>query len=255
EDYAHTALGFVAVYDLTGDTLWLERAETLAEGMVKKFLDAEAGDYYMTASANTFNRAKARTDAGMPSGNAAALELFAKLTHRSRLPDHRLRGEALLSALSGIALRSPEAGSYALMAGDRLLHGGAGARQFMAKGTVDAKATRAPDGNLVIRLRIAKGWHVNADKPLEDFFIPTSLTVEGSEGATVTYPAAVRRKLGFHDKELALYEGTVSLKASLPPKVSSPIRAKLRLQACSDEICLEPETADLTVPVHTKPAG
>ncbi len=248
EDYAFTALGFVALYDLTGDALWLERAEALAEDMVKRFRDEKAGDFYMTASINTFGKAKARTDSGIPSGNAAALELFALLAQRSRKPDHRLRGEALLAALSGIAIRSPQSNAYSLMAADMLLHGGAGPRQFLAKGTVDAKGKFDPANRLLtVSLRIAPGWHVNSDKPLEDFFIPTRLTVVGAENAAVTYPAAVRRKLGFHDKELALYEGTVLLKARLPEKAGPPVRARLNLQACSDEICLEPQPSNKRV--------
>jgi uncharacterized protein YyaL (SSP411 family) len=255
EDYAFAALGHVALYDLTGETSWLERAEKLTRDMITKFLDKEAGDYFMTASSSTFNKPKARTDAGMPSGNAAALELFAKLARRSRLPDHRLRGEALLAALSGIAARTPMSNSFTLMGADILLNGGSGPRQFLAKGVVDARTRIGGDGKLSVELRIAKGWHINSEKPLEEFFIPTSLSVEGAKNADVEYPDALRRKLGFHDKELALYEGTVVLKAALPAAKTGPVRATLKLQACSDEICLEPETAVLTLPASTTTGG
>jgi uncharacterized protein YyaL (SSP411 family) len=248
EDYAFTALAFVALYDVTHDKVWLERAEALAGDMVKLFRDGAAGDFYMTASASTFGKAKARTDGGTPSGNAAALELFAKLARRSRVPEHRVNGEALLAAVSGVAVGSPMSSGYSLLAADLLLRGGAGKRQFMAKGVVDAKSRfDTASGALTVTLRIAPGWHVNSDKPLEEFFIPTELKVEGAESAKVTYPAALRRKLGFHDKELALYEGTVELKAILPKGSKAPVTANLSLQACSDEICLEPESAVLTV--------
>ncbi|MEM8743256.1 MAG: protein-disulfide reductase DsbD domain-containing protein, partial [Pseudomonadota bacterium] len=63
------------------------------------------------------------------------------------------------------------------------------------------------------------------------------------------------QKLGFHDKELALYEGTVELKADLAAAPEKAVTLNLRVQACSDKICLEPETAQLRVPVHEKPAG
>ncbi len=250
EDYAFMGLAFVALYDLTGEQSWLDRAETLSAEMVKRFRDEQAGDFYMTASHTTFGRAKARTDAGTPSGNAAALELFAKLAQRTRTPAHRLHGESLLAALSGLAVRSPASNAYALMAGDTLLRGGSGPRRFLAKGVVDARAALDAQGRtLTVTLRLAPGWHVNANKPLEDFFIPTELSVDGAAPASVSYPPAVRRSLGFHDKALALYEGTVALTASLGEKATAPVRATLRLQACSDEICLEPETADLRVPV------
>jgi uncharacterized protein YyaL (SSP411 family) len=256
EDYAFSALGFISLYDLTGEQKWLDRAETIMSEMVKGFRDETAGDYYMTASLNTFGKAKARTDSGTPSGNAAALEVFAKLTHRSANPDHRINGEALLSALSGLAAKSPQSNAYSLLAADMQLRGGAGARQFMSKGVVDASAKLdLSSGEVTVKVKVADGWHINSNTPLEDFFIATQLTVEGVDGAKITYPVHKKMKLGFHDKELALFEGAVELKAKLANVPDGAVTAKLRVQACSDKICLEPETADLRIPVFAKPAG
>jgi hypothetical protein len=253
EDYAFGALGFIAIYDLTGDKKWLERAETLIARMVKDFRDEKAGDYYMTASLNTFGKAKARTDSGIPSGNAAALEAFARLTQRSENPDHRINGEALLAALSGLAAQSPQSNAYSLLAADMLLRGGAGPRQFMSKGVVDARAALdISTGEVSVSIKLANGWHINSNTPLEDFFIPTQLSVEGFSDAKITYPKHVIRKLGFQENELALYEGKVELTAKLSKTPSSAVTATLRIQACSDQICLEPETANLTIPVHVK---
>ncbi len=256
EDYAFAALGFIALHDLTSNKAWLERAEELIAEMVKNFRDEKAGDYYMTASLNTFGKAKARTDSGTPSGNAAALEAFARLTHRSANPEHRINGEALLAALSGLAAKSPQSNAYSLLAADMQLRGGAGERQFMSKGVVDARASiDASSGEVTVSVKVADGWHINSNTPLEDFFIATQLSVPGFDNAKITYPAHKKMKLGFHDKELALFEGAVELKAKLPKAPDDAVTAKLRIQACSDKICLEPETADLRIPVHVKPAG
>ncbi|MFQ5626996.1 MAG: thioredoxin domain-containing protein, partial [Methyloligellaceae bacterium] len=198
EDYAFTALGFIALHDLTGAKRWLQRAETLMSEMVKQFRDESSGDYFMTASLNTFGKAKARSDAGTPSGNAAALEAFAKLTRRSANPDHRINGEALLTALSGLALRSPPSNAYTLMAADMLLRGGAGPRQYISNGVIDAHAALGPaPGALSVTIRIADGWHINSNTPLEDFFIPTELSIEVMKGAKITYPAHKKLKHGF----------------------------------------------------------
>lgn len=204
----------------------------------------------MTASLTTFGKIKARSDAGTPSGNAAALAAFAKLTRRSANPDHLINGEALLAALSGLAVRSAQSNAYTLMAADLLLRGGAGPRQYLSRGVIDARASLdAASGELSVSIKIAKGWHINSSTPLEDFFIPTELSVEGADDAKITYPAHKKRKLGFQDNELALYDGTVKLKAKFSKRPKGSITARLRIQACSDEICLEPETALLRVPV------
>ena len=256
EDYAFGALGFIALYDLTGDKTWLERAESFIAKMVKDFRDEKAGDYYMTASLNTFGKAKARTDSGIPSGNAAALEAFARLNQRSENPEHKINGEALLAALSGLAVKSPQSNAYSLLAADMLLRGSAGPRQFMSKGVVDARAVLdASSGEVSVTIKLKDGWHINSSTPLEDFFIPTKLSIEGFSDAKITYPDHIIQKLGFQENELALYEGAVELKAKLGKKPDSAVTAILHIQACSDRICLEPETASLTIPIHVKPSG
>ena len=250
EDYAYAATGFISLYDLTHDKVWLERAETLVTTMVSEFRDEEAGDYFMTASASTFSRAKARTDAGTPSGNAVALEAFAKLVHRTRKPGHRVNGEALLAAISGLAVQSPSSNAYFLMAADMLLRGGAGARQFLSNGIVDATASLDRSGEaLSVKLRIADGWHINSRTPLEDFFIPTALGISGADEKGVVYPDHSVVQLRFHDKGVAVYEGEVEFKVALAGQPKEAIFAKLEVQACSDKICLEPAQATLRIPV------
>ncbi len=256
EDYAFAALGFISLYDLTGDKAWLKRAEALIQEMVKIFRDERSGDYYMTASLNTFGKVKARKDSGTPSGNAAALEAFAKLTRRVENPDFLINGEALLAALSGLALKNPRDSAYTLLGADIQLRGGSGPRQYMSRGFVDARATLDPASGVVsVSVKVAKGWHINSNTPLEDFFIPTELSIEGAGDAEITYPAHKLVKLGFHDNELALYDGTVELKAKISKVPKGSLTAKLRVQTCSDEICLEPETAELRIPVFVNPAS
>lgn len=251
EDYAFLANGFIALFDLTGDRAWLQRAETLVATMVEAFRDEQAGDYYMTASAGTFSRAKVRTDAGTPSGNAAALEAFAKLSRRTTTPDHRINAEALLAALSGLVASSPASNAYFLMAGDTFIRGDAGDRRFLARGVVDARVSIDRTGEkLSVALRIADGWHINSSKPLEDFFIPTALAIDGHDDASISYPSHRLAKLGFHDSDVAVYDNEVEVRAVLPGKPGSHVVAQLTIQACSDTICLEPETAEFRIPLR-----
>ncbi len=250
QDYAFTALAMIDLFDITGERAWLARAEGLVKTMLARFYDQEGGDFFMSEGHVGFTRAKSTSDSELPSGNAVALEVFSRLARRTDNPDHKLKAEALLAALSGLAMETPRANAAALLAGDRFLRGETGARQFLAKGLVRAEAIRdVAKGVLRVRLTMAKGWHVNAHKPLEDFFIPTDLEIiGGAKGDAVTYPKPVIRKLGFNDKPLALYEGVVEITAPLPKGGNGRLRARLRLQACSDEICLEPEETVLTLP-------
>lgn len=261
-DFALTALGFVAVSDLPGQGVWLERAKALANQMEQKFRDPKSGDFYLTASINTFIRPKLRVDSQIPSGNAVALELFASLAERDLAPKHVQRANRLLAALVGPALTAPKGSAYTLRAADRLLRGPIGPAKSLAKGKVKAMARQLPGnpGQIEVLLDIEPGWHINANKPLEDFFIPTEISSDGViKPGSIRYPASRRRNLGFHDKELALFEGKVAITADLVNDADLHSSAqkvgghqiKLSLQSCSDKVCLSPEQITLMLPKLT----
>lgn len=253
EGYVLLALGYLSLYDASGETVWLERAKQLAAAMHKKFYDKTANNYFMTAKGSGFYRPKINNDGDLPSGNAAAVDLFARLAVRDLDPEHRASAEATMASISGNAVEQPESNAYALRAADQLLRGETGYKHYLAKGRVQATAKMMKDGTAArVHLRIAEGWHVNANQPLEDAFIPTVIESVGASenaGLTVAYPKPLKRKLGFHDDVLALYEGEID--AYVKAQADAPIPKKLAItvQACSDRICLEPET--LTLPILT----
>lgn len=136
----------------------------------------------------------------------------------------------------------PLAGVLLLLAWSSL----AAAADDVVTGLLVAEPSRA-----VVELTIASGWHVNAHEPRDPFLIPTTATFVPPEGVRVGdvgYPAPVERKLAFSDKPLVLYEGRVTIAASLDGTAtagSSPLRATVRYQACDDSRCLPPRTLDL----------
>ncbi|MGI9481742.1 MAG: DUF255 domain-containing protein [Hyphomicrobiales bacterium] len=248
-DYAYAANALIDVYDLTGDWEWLERAEGLAEQMHKLFGDTETGDYYMTASRSGFARVKLRTDSDIPSGNSVALGVNAKLARRSLNPEFGYRADAAVAALSGFALSDVLGGAAILQAAREYLYGQSGLLQYAARGVVRAKASIVPESRILrVNLNIKPGWHINAHKPLEEDFIATSLALDAEEGADIKikYPKAVLRNLGFHDEEMALYENEVQITAKLP-EGAAVSKATLEIQACSDKLCLQPETLTFAV--------
>jgi thiol:disulfide interchange protein DsbD len=112
-------------------------------------------------------------------------------------------------------------------------------------------ATMRLDGAVaVVDVAIASGWHVNAHDPDDRFLVATTLTVTPPDGTTagdVRYPAPVAKVLEFSEgKALKLYEGRIRLESTLAGAVVSPVRAKLRYQACDDTTCLPPKTIELT---------
>jgi hypothetical protein len=112
-------------------------------------------------------------------------------------------------------------------------------------------------GEASVRLDIAQGFHAHANPATDKYYIATALTAEPSDGITPgkpVYPPGAQRKLGFAEKPLSLYEGTVVIKLPLradkgAAKGRHTLRAKLRVQHCNDEVCFPPQNIDAPIPV------
>lgn len=251
EDYAQIARGFIYLFDLTTDRKWLDRAKSLSDRMVSRFEDPEAGDFYSTAGAAGFGRIKPRSDVDQPSANAVALDVLARLSRRLSDPSYGRRAEKTLAALSGLALKAPAGGVSTLAAGDRLSRGETGPAQFAGNGAVRTVVSPTDEpGVLRLQVHVADGWHVNADKPLEDHLIATDLSVtidRQTVAADIVYPVPETKTLAFNKKPLALFEGGFEIVARLknPDLAVGSAAAALQVQTCSDEICLLPETLRL----------
>jgi hypothetical protein len=111
---------------------------------------------------------------------------------------------------------------------------------------------------LTVDLQLKPGWHVNAERPLQDYLVPTSVRLAGGEHGwridRTIFPAPRTVRLGFQPESLALYEGVVRIAADLQQTDGQGsalpwLPIEVRLQACSDAICLAPETLTLRVPV------
>ena len=100
---------------------------------------------------------------------------------------------------------------------------------------------------------IPAGLHVQSNKPLDKFLVPTKLDVETPSGMRVgpiSYPRAFMRKFKFSKGAVAVYEGraVVRFNVTVPANYSGSsgeIKGKLRFQACNDESCFPPVTREV----------
>jgi len=119
---------------------------------------------------------------------------------------------------------------------------------------------RGESGDVLVSLNIANGYHVNANPPSFSYLKATELEIQPAPGIVVqflTYPDALTKKFSFAEKPLAVYEGETTLKARLKAdNAAQPgkhnLSAKLRVQACDDQVCYAPGSIDLTLPVTIK---
>ncbi len=116
---------------------------------------------------------------------------------------------------------------------------------------------------LAVVAQIQEGFHVNANKVLEDYLIPTTLTPELPAGIKLLetkYPDGQQLKFEFSEQPLNVYEGTFTMRLKLAAAKDAPLGALkvpilLRYQACNDVACLPPVKKPLQAEVIIAPAG
>lgn len=119
------------------------------------------------------------------------------------------------------------------------------------------KAQRGRTIQAAIVVEIPAGYHVNGNRPLSKFAIPTSLKIEAPgrlRVSAVSYPRAVNRRFSFSPDQLAVYEGRAVLRfnVTVPANFNEGVvelRALLRYQSCTDEVCFPPATRTISMPI------
>ena len=99
-----------------------------------------------------------------------------------------------------------------------------------------------------ININIKEGWHLNSNKPLDEYMTPTSIKLKDTSGIkilNIEYPPEMITKLQFSDSELSLYEGMVTIKVTLKAddvfiKDKKKTEFELEYQSCNNQTCLFP---------------
>lgn len=113
------------------------------------------------------------------------------------------------------------------------------------------KRARSAQGNVV--MEIPAGLHVQSNRPLDKFLVPTKLEIEAPQGVrigSIIYPRALMRNLKFSKGKVAVYEGRALIRFNVivPASYSgnsAEIKGRLRFQACNDEACFPPVTREV----------
>ena len=120
EDHAALGLGAIALYQLTFDRAWLDRARMLGDEILARFWDDAAQAFFDTASDGEalVTRPRDVTDNAIPSGTSLAVELLLIL---GDMFDHRAyidRATHMLETVAEPMARYPTAFGHALGATD-----------------------------------------------------------------------------------------------------------------------------------------
>ena len=102
---------------------------------------------------------------------------------------------------------------------------------------------------IAVKVMVDSGWHINSDKPNEDFLIPSQFSIDTSvfKLSKIAYPKAHNLKLEISETPLSVWESEVYVAALVkaptdlaPGKYLLPVY--LDYQACNNMTCLPPNT-------------
>jgi hypothetical protein len=116
---------------------------------------------------------------------------------------------------------------------------------------------------MILMLTIKPNMHINSNQPDDPDLIPTKIKFSAAKGLSLSaagFPQAKKKKLGFTDKPIAVFDGTVLVRTSLTVAKDAKLGeqrliAKLSFQGCDDNMCFMPENHEVPLEVKIIPAG
>ena len=116
---------------------------------------------------------------------------------------------------------------------------------------------------VAVILRVQAGYHINDNAPLDEFMIPTVLTIAENpdfEIVEIYYPKGRRARFTYSEAELVVYDGEVVLGALLKAKDAltagtRTLKGALSYQACNDESCQPPKEVAFEIAVPAAASG
>lgn len=125
EDYASVALGFMALYELTFDDVWVEHARSITESMTLWFWDNSVGAFFDTASdaEALITRPRDITDNAMPSGTSLAADLLFHISDVTNDSAMRERAMSILDGAAPLLTKFPTGFGHLLGVADMAVHG------------------------------------------------------------------------------------------------------------------------------------
>ena len=256
DDYAFFVRGLLTLYQATREEQWLDAAQTLTDKMIQLFWDDKNGGFFYTKAEakHLIVRTKKPYDSAIPSGNAVAVKNLLALG-----ADYRHYAEKTLRIFAESMAQSPSSFMYMHFALndyltlDKDLEPAADA---VVAATAHIKGKSDDVFNVELQLKIAAGWHINANPAGQDYLIPTTVELDANapvEIVDVAYPKGISTRFAFSTESLNIYEKslTIPLRLKQKPNVvlkkNDPLILKLTYQPCNDTECLFPETLDVSL--------
>lgn len=111
--------------------------------------------------------------------------------------------------------------------------------------------------NLDLEIVVDQTWHINSNKPNDDFLIPSEITAKGNgiKLSNIRYPKAHDIKLSFSEELVSVYEGKTNAQLNFRVDKNAPVGKQkliisLDYQACNDMTCMPPNSTNVEIEIE-----
>jgi hypothetical protein len=127
-----------------------------------------------------------------------------------------------------------------------------------------ATVPRGQAGIVKLRFHIGNGYHINSNKPKEEFLIPTALKLDAPTDIAITkttYPPGEELAFEFDPNEkLSVYTGDFTVSVGFRPlkdvvQGKYAVHGTLKYQACDNRACYPPKTLPVDFEIKVQKAA
>lgn len=244
DDYAFLADAFLTIYDYSDDQQWLDRAKRLTSEAINYFSDGEGAFSNISNKSGKFASYK-MSDSELLSPSAMMNDVIFQLDKRlGKKTTSNTYSKQKSNLVANIATQ-PLSHLYAALVLNNIKNGSQRSTRYFAaaNGKVDLHCSHFDETGCVafdLDISLKKGWHINSNKPLQDYLMATQMDVPS--GFFVEYPESKIVTLGFQPEALSVFEDNIKIRIIKKNKTLEKHYLNLPLQACNERVCLLPET-------------
>lgn len=258
EDYAAMIRGLTALYEASGDQSVLEMAKDLyAQAKIRFYVEGEGWYDTEENQSDLFVRTRAFYDGAVP---AATSMIFDALVTLSQLTGEQIYIDDAFEAAkfeSGVMQQAPTSVVVATGAFHRLLqeHPEKFDEEFevsiaspspvrMSCASSNLSLVVGESKVVVLKLQMAKGWHVNSNDPGSEYAVPFKITVLG-DGASVSAEWPTSETITSAGESIRVFGGVIEIPITVTATSTSGVQLMVTWQACDSESCLAQETKEI----------
>jgi uncharacterized protein YyaL (SSP411 family) len=258
EDYAAMIRGLTALYEASGDQSVLEMAKDLyAQAKIRFYVEGEGWYDTEENQSDLFVRTRAFYDGAVP---AATSMIFDALVTLSQLTGEQIYIDDAFEAAkfeSGVMQQAPTSVVVATGAFHRFLqeHPEKFDEEFevsiaspspvrMSCASSNLSLVVGESKVVVLKLQMAKGWHVNSNDPGSEYAVPFKITVLG-DGASVSAEWPTSETITSAGESIRVFGGVIEIPITVTATSTSGVQLMVTWQACDSESCLAQETKEI----------